>query len=79
MQATAAASPTNPIEDAVARLTRQYATKGELELYFVRQIAAAQITIESLQRNLDTLFAAIEPNDARIDRLSKPRPENNAS
>lgn len=61
----------NPIDDAVARLTRQYNAKGEIELYFVRQIAAAQVTFESLQRAIGTLLAAADPNDIRIDRLSR--------
>ena len=67
----AAPAPINLIDDAVARLTRQYNAKGELELYFVRQIAAAQITYESLQRAIDTLMAAADLNDVRIDRLSR--------
>ncbi|MEP7363161.1 MAG: hypothetical protein ABI972_07895 [Acidobacteriota bacterium] len=69
MQASLA--PLHPVDDAVARLTRQYNAKGDLELYFVRQIAAAQITYESLQRNIDSLLAAVDYNDARMDRLSR--------
>jgi hypothetical protein len=67
----AAPAPIHPIDDAVARLTRQYNAKGDLELYFVRQIAATQITYESLQRAIDTLMAAADLDDVRIDRLSR--------
>ncbi|MEP7367024.1 MAG: hypothetical protein ABI972_27510 [Acidobacteriota bacterium] len=64
-------APNTPIDDAVARLTRQYKAEGDIELMFIRQIAAAQVTYESLQRAIDTLLAAADLNDLRIDRLSR--------
>jgi hypothetical protein len=70
--ATATATATAPsIEGAAARLADLYKAKGDLEVYFIRQIAAAQITIESLNRAIHTLDAAAEPDYARIDRLSR--------
>ena len=67
----AAPAINTPIDDAVARLTRQYKVEGDIEVMFIRQIAAAQVTYESLQRAIDTLLAAAEPNDSRIERLSR--------
>ncbi|MEP7367794.1 MAG: hypothetical protein ABI972_31420 [Acidobacteriota bacterium] len=66
-----AARPEPNIEDAAARLASLYKAQGDLELYFIRQIAAAQITVESLNRAIHTLSSAADPNDARIDRLSR--------
>jgi len=66
-----ATSPVPIIDDAAARLAQHYKAHGDLELMFIRQIAATQVTFESLQRALDTLSAAADPNDARIDRLSR--------
>jgi len=64
-------SPDAIIDATVQRLSSQYKAHGELELYFIRQIAGAQITIESLQRAILTLSSAADPNDVRIDRLSR--------
>lgn len=67
----AAAKPELNIDAAAERLAGLYKAQGDLELYFVRQIAAAQITIESLNRAIHTLSFSDDPNDARIDRLSR--------
>ena len=52
-------------------LASHYRAKGDLELMFIRQIAASQVTCESLQRNIDTLLSAPDPNDIRIERFSR--------
>jgi len=64
-------SPEAVIHAAVQRLTSQYNAQGDLELYMIRQIAAFQLTVESLQRNIDHLLLAADPDDVRIDRLSR--------
>jgi len=69
--ATAAATQQCPIDTRAAVLARQYRAQGDLELIFVRQIASAETTFNSLQRAIDRLNAAAEIDDVRIDRLSR--------
>ena len=66
-----APTPLCPIDARAASLARQYAAKGDLELLFIRQIAAAEITFDSLQRALDKLYAAADLDDVKIDRLTR--------
>jgi hypothetical protein len=60
-----------PIDARAASLARRYTAKGDLELLFIRQIAAAETTFNSLQRALDRLYAATELDDVKIDRLTR--------
>ena len=69
--ATATANPEALIAAAVAQLTALYHAKGDLELSFVRQIAGAQFTIDSLERTVLKLSSADEPDTAAIDRLTR--------
>jgi hypothetical protein len=62
---------TCPIDARAATLVRQYDAKGDLELLFIRQIASAETTFDSLQRALDKLYAAAELDDVKIDRLTR--------
>ena len=66
-----APSPKCPIDARAANLARQYHAKGDLELLFIRQIAASEVTFDSLQRALDKLYAAAELDDVKIDRLTR--------
>ncbi|MEP7364457.1 MAG: hypothetical protein ABI972_14475 [Acidobacteriota bacterium] len=66
-----AASPEVLIDAAVQQLAQLYHAKGDLELSFVRQIAGAQFTIDSLERTVIHLSAATEPDAAAIDRLTR--------
>lgn len=68
---TATATPEALIAAAVAQLTALYHAEGDLELSFVRQIAGAQFTIDSLERTVLKLSAAGEPDAATIDRLTR--------
>ena len=69
--ATATANPEALIAAAVAQLTALYHAKGDLELSFVRQIAGAQFTIDSLERTVLKLSAAGELDAVTIDRLTR--------
>ena len=69
--ASPAATPECPIDARAAALARQYNAKGDLELIFIRAIAAAEITFHSIQRNIDQLCAAETLDDVKIDRLSR--------
>ena len=66
-----APTPLCPIDARAASLARQYAAKGDLELLFIRQIAASEVTFDSLQRALDKLYAAADLDDVKIDRLTR--------
>jgi len=66
-----APSPEALIDAAVKQLTTLYHAKGDLELSFIRQIAGAQFTIDSLERTVTRLSAADEPDAATIDRLTR--------
>ncbi len=66
-----AQTPEAILSAAGARLSSQYRAKGDLELYFIRQIAGCQLTVEAIQRNIDRLCSAEEIDDQRIDRLTR--------
>lgn len=66
-----APAPQCPIEARAAVLARQYNAKGDLELIFIREIASAETTFNSLQRAIDKLCAAVVLDDIKIDRLSR--------
>jgi hypothetical protein len=66
-----AATPPCPIDARAAILARQYNAKGDLELMFVRQIASAETTFNSLQRALDHLYSAPELDCRKIDTLTR--------
>ncbi|MEP7362881.1 MAG: hypothetical protein ABI972_06465 [Acidobacteriota bacterium] len=66
-----APTPESTIDAAITRLTAHYHAKGDLELHFIRQIAGAQFTLDALQRALNKISTAGDPDDRRVDRITK--------
>lgn len=67
----AALSPESLIGVSAAKLATQYKAHGELELMFVREIASAKVTFDSLQRAVNSLDPAVEANAVHIELLSR--------
>lgn len=64
----------DPAAARAAQLARRYSPKGELELLFIRQIASAELTFNSLQRAIAALLASPsldERAEIRIERLTR--------
>lgn len=64
----------DPAAARAAQLARRYSPKGELELLFIRQIASAELTFNSLQRAIAALLASSnldERAEIRVERLTR--------
>jgi hypothetical protein len=66
-----ALTPESQIDTLAAELAKQYNAKGDLELMFVRQLASASVTYDSLQRAINSLDPSTDAGCAQIDRLSR--------
>lgn len=67
----AARTPESLIDVTADQLATHYQAHGDLELMFCREIAAAKVTFDSLQRAVNALDPTVEANAIQIDRLSR--------